>query len=457
MRQLKSNGVVLRLAKYTWMSAWLKYYNVISLVAQKDNGRRNQGTKMLTYRRGLFDVINALAREPSNHLSRVFSRKVYLNRIAEDIISAENRIPQNLSADTKWRTLAKAVLPHILRGVAQTTRISFGLIMHLISARLQQLPAKVTMFETTAELLQCIVLQLISPCSNRRLFSGDLHTCQLHCTRCGRCFGVIDTLDVVLANAQFAILKHHGLCVVHWEKVSSEERDLPSDGDETDLSCYGTRDEKLHFLFENVLPPIFASVSNLDEAMKQWQRNLDQATKQRQPNRLIARCKYGNHDTPSDKDERHKNFMHNCVLTEAVNMDAGYFLSDVTASNARVYATSAILGGFFQTMVDAHDLYQKVQVGESKDEEWENYYERARQPERAAEIASELDKLEEITYKGVKDFCELLDALFMNNMALALSPAPDGAEMDDDFRSYLQFFWAYLTNTRPILLAMRST
>ena len=46
--------------------------------------------------------------------------------------------------------------------------------MHLISARLQKLPgvSKVTMFETTAELLQCIVLQLISPCSNRRLFSA---------------------------------------------------------------------------------------------------------------------------------------------------------------------------------------------------------------------------------------------------------------------------------------------
>ena len=64
-------------------------------------------------------------------------------------------------------------------------------------------------------------------------------------------------------------------------------------------------------------------------------------------------------------------------------MDAGYFLSDVTASNARVYATSAVLGGLFQTICTAHDLYQnseykdmsesgdknEVEDGESKDEE----------------------------------------------------------------------------------------
>ena len=116
MRQLKSNGVVLHLAKYTWKSAWLKLYNVISLVAQKENGRQNPRTKMLTYRKGLFDVINALARIPSNHLPRVYSRDFYLNQITKDISSAEKRLPGNLPPDIKMRSLAKLVLPHILKG-----------------------------------------------------------------------------------------------------------------------------------------------------------------------------------------------------------------------------------------------------------------------------------------------------------------------------------------------------
>ena len=247
MREVKSNGVMLRLAKYTWMGAWLKYYNAISLVAKNDNEGRNQGTKIHRYRKTLFDVINVLAREPANHISRVFPRGHYINRLEEVIMLAEERLPSDLPSETRMRTLRKSVLPFILKRVAETTRISFSLIMHLVSERLQKFSGQVTMFETTAELLQCIVIQLIDPCSNMRLFSVDLHTCQLHCTRCGRSFGVTDTLDVVLANAQIAILKHHGLCVLHWDKAPSEECDVPIDGDETDLSCYDTRAAKVQF------------------------------------------------------------------------------------------------------------------------------------------------------------------------------------------------------------------
>ena len=452
MREVRSNGVMLRLAKYTWLGAWLKYYNAISLVAKNDNEGQNQGTKIHRYRKTLFDVINVLAREPANHISRVFPRGVYINRLNDGISRAEEMTSSELPSVTRMRILLKTVLPFILKRVAETTRISFGLIMHLVSERLQKFSGQVTMFETTAELLQCIVIQLIDPCSNMRLFSGDLHTCQLHCTRCGKSFGVTDTLDVVLANAQIAILKHHGLCVLHWDKAPSEDCDVPIDGDETDLSCYDTIAAKLQFLFENVLPPIFASEKNLDEAMKQGKRNLEQDSKKRQASRPIARCDYGHHDSPRDKEARHRNFTHNLSFTEAVNMDAGYYLSDTTAYNSRVYATSAILGGLFQTSLDAYYLYQKLQVGESEQEEWDNYCDSAHQPEIAAEVASEinkLDKLEAVTYNGMKDFCELLDAVFKNNIALALSPAPHGAEMDDNFRSYLKSFFGISDQYKP--------
>ena len=450
MRIVKSGGVLLRLAKYTWMEAWLKYYNAISLVAKNDQRKSIQGTKIQRNRKLFFDVINALASEPSNQISRVFPTKLYINRISNEIRSAEDRLPSDLSPETQMRVWSNSVMPRIIKRVAETTQISFGLIMHLVSKRMQKFPGQVSMFETTAELLQGIVIQLVTPCSNMRLFSGDLHTCQLHCTRCARSFGVTGTLDVVLANAQIAILKHHGLCVKYWEKTSSD--DIQIDGDETDLSCYKTRDEKVKFLFENVLPPIFASASNLDEAMQQRQRNQEEASKGRIASLSIATCGYGHYDTSRSEEETHNNFLHNYGFTEAVNMDAGYYSADTATCNARVYATSAILGGFFHTALDAHYLYQKLYVGESKTEEWKDYCDSSRQPEMEDDLASKIEKLdkkEHLTYKGMESLCELLDAVFKNNIALALSPAPAGAEMDHNLRIYLNSFFGISDKYKP--------
>ena len=104
-----------------------------------------------------------------------------------------------------------------------------------------------TMFETATKLLQCIVIQLKSPCSEKRLFRGDLHTCQLHCTWRGRSFGIIDTLEKVLANAQLPILSHYDLLSTHVDPTSHD------------------------YLFREVLPPIFASSYNLSLAVRQYQ------------------------------------------------------------------------------------------------------------------------------------------------------------------------------------------
>ena len=442
MRYLKSNGVVLRMAKYTWLTAYLKHYNEFTLIPRKTlrQGKQEKGKKLL-YRKMFSDVIHELAHKPSNHIWES-SPRGYLNRIKNKISEAKKTLTPNLPPDTLMRTLGIKTLPDIIKVVAATTRVSFGLIMHLISARLQKGMVKLSMFETTAELLQCIVLQLVSPCSNMRLFNGDLHTCQLHCTRCATSFGIIGTPEVVLANAQFAILKHHGICILPWDQVSRGESDLQSDGNETDLNSFSSGGEMQEFLFENVLPPMFANVKNLSKAMHQFRSDI-----------AVVKCKYGNHEPISDTDNEggKRNFVQNCTFTEAVNMDASFYLSDIPTSNARVYCTTSVLNGLFQTMNDVHDLYEGIEhrnESESTDKsehesKWKNYYARDHQPEEMSEIVSgfvDLDPDDKNAYKGMKDFCHLLDALFMNNMALALSAAPVGAEMDDDFRSHVRVF-----------------
>ena len=241
MRTLHSNGVVLRMAKYTWKIAWLKHYNAISPVPRNIG----QNDKKTFYKSIVAAIIKALSLQPSNHIWKSHARE-YLSLIEDYIAATRNRLLQDdpqSSHDDIIEPLARTVLPGIMTLVAWSTRISFGLIMHLISARLKQASSVITMFETTTELLQCIVIQLVSPCSQKRLFRGDLHTCQLHCTRCGRSFGIVDTLEKVLANAQLSILTHYGLSI----QESTNTHD---------------------YLFRQVLPPIFANPSNLSLAVR---------------------------------------------------------------------------------------------------------------------------------------------------------------------------------------------
>ncbi len=98
------------------------------------------------------DVINKLAHKPSNHIWKS-SPRGYLKQIKNKISEAKKTLTQNLSTDTLMRALGIKMLPDIIKVVAETTQVSFGLIMHLISARLQKDRVKLSMFETTAELL----------------------------------------------------------------------------------------------------------------------------------------------------------------------------------------------------------------------------------------------------------------------------------------------------------------
>ena len=418
MRRLCSDGVVLRMPKYTWKIAWIKHYNAISPVPRQGG----QGDKIMFYKNIVKDIISELSLQPSNHMWKSNSRD-HLTCIEGFISTVREKLVER---GRNMEDLPKRVVQGIMETVAKTTRISLGLIMHLVSARLKKASSVITMFETTTEILQCIVIQLVSARSQKRLFCGDLHTCQLHCTRCGRSFGIIDTLEKVLANAQWSILAHY------------------------DLQVHNVAFDTYDHLFQNVLPPIFASSSNLSAAVRQLQKSKDKLP----TTGGIMGCRYGTNNARFDQPQKRNNQIHNSNFTEAVNMDASFYLSDDTDFDARVHSTATILGELFHTMDDAcemyHDLDQKdgseTKEGSAVANTWEQWFRNEAHHKKIESILpssnvpwfEELDARQKMACRSIQSFSYLLDMLFKNNVALALGTSVDGANIDNGLKKQLK-------------------
>ena len=116
MRTLCRDGVVLRMAQYTWKIAWLKHYNAISPVPRNIG----QNDKKTFYKSIVAAIIKALSLQPSNHIWKSHARE-YLSLIEDYIAATRNRLLQDdpqSSHDDIIEPLARTVLPGIMTLVA---------------------------------------------------------------------------------------------------------------------------------------------------------------------------------------------------------------------------------------------------------------------------------------------------------------------------------------------------
>lgn len=166
--------------------------------------------------------------------------------------------------------------------------------------------------ETTLELLQRISVKIIQPSPKHKCFCGDMHTCQLFCSRFNKTFGLKGPLERVLDCTPVMVLIHYGFLL--------EERP----------------EQMVTF---DMLPPLFSTEEAFLKVSKDVYNGIEENADEEDRANLLCKCL-------TDKRGK-KDVDHFVNFTEAVKIDS-HFSAPKQRLEARKCNTRIFLSLLFE-------------------------------------------------------------------------------------------------------------